>query len=261
MGGCVLPFLSLTWRKVLLAALLMGAFVVLGVGRAEGETTLASWYGPGFEGLPTASGETYDPYGYTAAHKTLPLGTELVVSYGGSSVGVTVNDRGPYVGARELDLSQGAAEAIGLTAAGVDYVEYSYTGGATAGYDQYAQPAVAATDQYADEESAAYDQYVSAAYEQYLSDTGVAGDQYGGSGSVAPSELVYEAAPISTATEMAKGADGAGHEPAAGGQHRVRPGETLSGISARVGVSVEELAAANGVADPDVIYAGQTLYY
>ena len=60
------------------------------------------------------------------------LGRTLLVSYGGRSVQVTVNDRGPYVGGRDLDLSQGAAEYIGLTRAGVDYVEYSHAGG---GYD------------------------------------------------------------------------------------------------------------------------------
>src|SRR3712207_9305199 len=96
---------------------------------AEAKTGLASWYGPGFEGLPTASGEPYDPHGYTAAHKTMPLGTDLVVEYGGSAVQVTVNDRGPYVGSRDLDLSRGAAEAIGLTQAGVDYVEHHRAGG------------------------------------------------------------------------------------------------------------------------------------
>ena len=100
-------------------------FVFLGGGRAEAEEALASWYGPGFEGLPTATGEPFDPYGMTAAHKTMPLGTELLVSYGASSVEVRVNDRGPYYGGRELDLSQGAAEAVGLTEVGVDYVEYA----------------------------------------------------------------------------------------------------------------------------------------
>ena len=77
--------------------LLVGAFLALGSDRAEARTGLASWYGPGFEGLPTASGEPYDPYGYTVAHKTMRLGTELLVSYRGRSVQVTVNDRGPYV--------------------------------------------------------------------------------------------------------------------------------------------------------------------
>ncbi len=120
--------------------LLVSAFLALGNDRAEAREGLASWYGPGFEGLPTASGEPYDPYGYTAAHKTMPLGTDLMIRYGGRSVQVTVNDRGPYVGARELDLSQGAAEYLGLTQAGVDYVKYRHVGGGRgydAGYETY----------------------------------------------------------------------------------------------------------------------------
>src|SRR3712207_6052195 len=90
-GECVMLKLS----RLLWAVLAACAFLALGGGCAEAKTGLASWYGPGFEGLPTASGEPYDPYGYTAAHKTMPLGTDLVVRYGGSSVQVTVNDRGP----------------------------------------------------------------------------------------------------------------------------------------------------------------------
>ncbi|MBV9453670.1 MAG: septal ring lytic transglycosylase RlpA family protein [Rubrobacter sp.] len=89
---------------------------------------LASWYGPELQGSPTASGEPFDPYGYTCAHKTLPFGTQLLVSYEGKTVQVTVNDRGPYIDGRELDLSQGAADALGLTQAGVGYVEISYPG-------------------------------------------------------------------------------------------------------------------------------------
>ncbi|MBL1685989.1 hypothetical protein ELD21_29265, partial [Klebsiella pneumoniae] len=58
----------------------------------------------------------------------LPLGTQLEVSYNGRSVIVTVNDRGPYIPGRELDLSQAAAEYLGLTQAGVDYVTYNYAG-------------------------------------------------------------------------------------------------------------------------------------
>lgn len=83
----------------------------------------ASYYGYELAGAPTASGEPFNPEGYTAAHKTLPFGTQLQVSYGGNTVGVTVNDRGPYVAGRELDLSQGAAEAIGLTSVGAAPVE------------------------------------------------------------------------------------------------------------------------------------------
>ncbi len=92
-----------------------------------GEVLMASYYGYELAGSPTASGEPFDPEGYTAAHKTMPLGTELQVTYGGSSVDVVVNDRGPYVEGRDLDLSQGAAEAIGLTAAGSAPVEVTVT--------------------------------------------------------------------------------------------------------------------------------------
>ena len=88
-----------------------------------GEVMVASYYGYELAGSPTASGEPFNPEGYTAAHKTMPLGTQLEVNYGGSSVNVVVNDRGPYVAGRDLDLSQGAAEAIGLTAAGSAPVE------------------------------------------------------------------------------------------------------------------------------------------
>lgn len=75
---------------------------------------IASWYGPGFEGNPTASGQIFDPSLYTAASKELPLGTWLYVEHEGRGVVVLVNDRGPYVEGRILDLSQAAAEAIGI---------------------------------------------------------------------------------------------------------------------------------------------------
>jgi rare lipoprotein A len=80
----------------------------------------ASWYGPGFAGQRTASGEVFDPGALTCAHKTLPFGTRLLIRNPdtGRSVWVRVNDRGPYAGGRQLDLSQGAAEAIGLAGVG-----------------------------------------------------------------------------------------------------------------------------------------------
>ena len=91
---------------------------------AEGEQTMvASYYGYELAGSPTASGVPFNPEGYTAAHKTIPLGTQLQVDYGSDSVTVTVNDRGPYVAGRDLDLSQAAAETIGLTATGHDAVQ------------------------------------------------------------------------------------------------------------------------------------------
>jgi rare lipoprotein A len=185
-------------------ALLAGAFLVLSDGHAATKVGLASWYGPGFEGQPTASGEIFDPQGFTAAHNTLPLGTELIVSYGARAVKVVVNDRGPYSAGRELDLSQGAAEYLGLTHAGVDYVDYSVAGGGGYGGGEPTQDATA-----------------SASEAQYSSDgRGTSGETY-----------------------------------------VVESGDTLAGIAAELGTSVEDLAAANGITNPDLVYAGQTLYY
>ena len=80
----------------------------------------ASYYGPGFHGKLTASGETFDQDDYTCAHKSLPFGTKLKVVRvdNGSSVVVRVNDRGPYVDGRILDLSVAAGKQIGLDKVG-----------------------------------------------------------------------------------------------------------------------------------------------
>ena len=91
---------------------------------ALADTQYASWYGPGLEGNVTASGDIFEPYTeYTAASLYYPFGTELLVTYGDDSVIVEVTDSGPYVGGRELDLSAVAAEEIGLTYYGTDYVD------------------------------------------------------------------------------------------------------------------------------------------
>jgi rare lipoprotein A len=74
---------------------------------------LASWYGPGFVGSPTASGSPYDPERLTCAHKTLRLGTVVRVSANGRAVSCLVNDRGPYVGPRILDMSRAGSRALG----------------------------------------------------------------------------------------------------------------------------------------------------
>ena len=76
----------------------------------------ATWYGNEFRGSRTASGEMFDPNGLTAAHKSLPFGTCLVVGNPrtGKNVAVRVNDRGPFTKGMTLDLSQGAARAIGM---------------------------------------------------------------------------------------------------------------------------------------------------
>jgi rare lipoprotein A len=79
---------------------------------------VASWYGPGFAGNSTANGEIYDPMGLTAASKELPFNTLLFVKYQGRGVVVRINDRGPYVGDRIIDLSQGAAETVGMSGIG-----------------------------------------------------------------------------------------------------------------------------------------------
>jgi rare lipoprotein A len=87
-------------------------------------SAVASWYGEPFHGRLTASGERYDMHGFTAAHRSLPFGTRLKVTYletGQSSV-VTVTDRGPFVRGRHLDLSYGAAKEIGLVGEGVGRV-------------------------------------------------------------------------------------------------------------------------------------------
>ena len=79
--------------------------------RVDGD---ASWYGPGFNGRPTASGAIYDQEAWTVASRDLPLGTLLVVSRGDRRVLLLVNDRGPYVDGRVLDLSAAAARALGV---------------------------------------------------------------------------------------------------------------------------------------------------
>ncbi len=110
--------------KHLLKAFVVAAVMVFALGatqqEAQAEPVVSSWYGPGFAGNLTASGEVFNPQEYTAAHPYLPFGTLLEVCYV-DCVTVRVNDRGPYVHGRGLDLSQGAAQAIGLY--GVDTVD------------------------------------------------------------------------------------------------------------------------------------------
>jgi rare lipoprotein A len=81
----------------------------------------ASYYG-NESGSRTASGARFNQNAMTAAHRSLPFGTKLRVTHRGQSVIVTVNDRGPFIRGRVLDLSKGAARAIGLTGAGVGHV-------------------------------------------------------------------------------------------------------------------------------------------
>jgi rare lipoprotein A len=101
----------------------------------EGAATLehrlrASWYGPQFHGKQTSSGEIFNMYSYTAAHKTLPFGTKLRVTNteNGRSTQVLVNDRGPFVEGRDIDLSYQSAKEIGMVEKGVGTVEVDYLG-------------------------------------------------------------------------------------------------------------------------------------
>lgn len=96
-------------------------------GRERG---LASWYGPGFHGKPTASGEPFDMHQMTGAHRTLPFGAWVEVRRldNGRSVRVRVNDRGPFVRGRIIDLSFAAARALDLVVAGIAEVELRVVG-------------------------------------------------------------------------------------------------------------------------------------
>lgn len=93
-------------------------------------TGTASWYGDKFHGKPTATGEKFDKHDLTAAHKTLPLNSMLMVTNveTGATLMVRLNDRGPFVGDRIIDLSQASAEALGLMNSGLGKVRVQYAG-------------------------------------------------------------------------------------------------------------------------------------
>ncbi|MDR9391986.1 MAG: septal ring lytic transglycosylase RlpA family protein [Trueperaceae bacterium] len=94
------------------------------------QTGVASWYGPNFVGRPTANGETFDPTLLTAAHRTLPFGARVRVTNLTTerSVVVRINDRGPFVQGRVIDLSRAAADAIGMTSSGTARVRLAPAG-------------------------------------------------------------------------------------------------------------------------------------
>jgi len=94
---------------------------------------IASWYGPGFHGRKTASGEVYDMYALTAAHSTLPLNTIVRVTNlkNKKDVVVRINDRGPFVGDRVLDLSLAAARTLGVVGPGTAPVRVAVVGNGT----------------------------------------------------------------------------------------------------------------------------------
>ena len=114
-------------QALVLAALLLAAGCASSPpGRpGDSERGIASWYGPGFHGRQTANGETYDMHAMTAAHKSLPFDTVVEVRNrdNGRRTKVRINDRGPFVRGRIIDLSRAAAEALGMIGPGVARVE------------------------------------------------------------------------------------------------------------------------------------------
>jgi rare lipoprotein A len=107
-------------RSLLAFAVLALAFP-FGAARASVQEGAVSWYGGKFHDRPTASGEAFDSKALTMAHPTLPFGTKVRVTNlrNGRTVVVTVNDRGPFVGHRIADLSQAAANILGMLHRGV----------------------------------------------------------------------------------------------------------------------------------------------
>lgn len=105
-------------KKVSIAYVIAMLFAVLAIGwnsyeaQASSKKVYASWYGPGFHGRLTASGQRFNQYAMTAAHRTLPFGTKVRVSHKNRSVVVVINDRGPFIKGRSLDLSKGAANKL-----------------------------------------------------------------------------------------------------------------------------------------------------
>src|SRR3954454_9267110 len=111
-------------RSLAITAVVLG--YALGAVSAPAEETqpiqtgAASWYGPGFHGKRTANGERFNTNALTAAHKTLPFGTQLRVTNErtGRSVVVRINDRGPYPDGRFIDLSKAAPQSVGISGVG-----------------------------------------------------------------------------------------------------------------------------------------------
>ncbi len=110
-----------TTLYVIGTVVLVGVAVLFSMFGPYYETGIASWYGPGFDGNVTANGEVYDMNGISAAHKTLPFGTVVrVVDFDtGRSIVVRINDRGPFIEGRIIDLSKGAAEKLGMVERGI----------------------------------------------------------------------------------------------------------------------------------------------
>jgi len=89
------------------------AVLALGLMTTTTQAEVASWYGPGFHGKKTASGQIFNRHALTAAHRTLPFGSVVRVCHRKRCVTVRINDRGPFIKGRSIDLSEAAARKIG----------------------------------------------------------------------------------------------------------------------------------------------------
>ena len=113
------------WTLYLISVVaLLGLVLLYQAAGPYYEVGIASWYGPGFDGNYTANGEVYDMNEISAAHKTLPFGTVVrVVEFStGKSIVVRINDRGPFIEGRIIDLSKGAARELGIIDKGITKV-------------------------------------------------------------------------------------------------------------------------------------------
>jgi rare lipoprotein A len=115
---------TVTWKAALGAAVILCSFSfheTAGARTGKGTLGIASWYGGTFHGKTTANGERYDMNGLTAAHRSLPFGSKVRITNPATddSIIVRINDRGPYVGNRVIDLSRAAARAVRIIDRGV----------------------------------------------------------------------------------------------------------------------------------------------
>ena len=122
-----LQFRLLTFPLILISVLILQSCTA---SRYETGYPVASWYGPEFQGKPTSSGEIFNMYAYTCAHKEYPFGTILKITNLSNNRSVTcvVNDRGPFVSGRDIDLSYASAKEIGLIEPGTSSVRIQSLG-------------------------------------------------------------------------------------------------------------------------------------
>jgi rare lipoprotein A len=124
MGCAVAGLIALSPKSEARLSGSLGPIRLVVIPQEKGEIGVASWYGGEFQGNETASGEIYDLNGLTAAHPTLPFGTTVRVTNlkNSKNILLRVNDRGPYIGRRVIDVSLAAAKRLGFVYGGITQV-------------------------------------------------------------------------------------------------------------------------------------------